>query len=149
MYIAKYQIWLVIFAFLFSWSPLVIELIGINGNYLYLIPLAVYLLINYKTIKIEPYLLLLSLFLVISSVIPALYYEAFRYILIPIYILMAVLIMSVLTMSDIGRMVSKVTSILLLFEILAIISFVFYFYGLANEPLFCIENEDSHYADFR
>ena len=137
------HLWLIIFIFIFSLSPLLSELIKIPGNYLYLFPLFLFILINYKSINIDQNLLMTILFVIAFAFVPAIYYEAPRYLLVPIYILMAIPAIVVIRAKDWLYLISKISSIFFLFEILAIISFLVYFFSILSEPFFCMENEDT------
>ena len=136
------NLWLIIFAIIFSVSPLLINIINIPGNYLYLFPLALFLLVNYKSIIFDLGLIFIALIIILFSFFPAIYYGAFRYLLIPIYIIITFPIIMIVQTKDWVYIISRVTNIIIILEILAIISLIYVFLFDAS-PLFCIANEDT------
>lgn len=136
------HLWLIIVAFILSLSPLVSNITNIPGNYLYLISLVLFILANVKSIRSHTNLVFIGLIFVTLASVPALYYGVIKYFLIPTYILIALPIMTILKYQDWINLITKITTILLFFEILAIVSFMLYFFEVLTEHMFCILNQD-------
>ncbi|MBC8147724.1 MAG: hypothetical protein H8E98_07035, partial [Bacteroidetes bacterium] len=117
-------LWLIVFIFIFPLSPIISDLISIPGNYLYLFPLALFIFKNHKLINFDLALIIMMLIIIMFAFIPAIYYEAPKYLLVPIYMLIFFPVMTIIKTEDWRYIISKVSLILIFFEILAIISFL-------------------------
>lgn len=136
------HLWLVIFAFIFPVSPLIINITSVQGNYLYLFPLALFIIVNHKSIIIDFSLVFIALIIILFSFFPAIHFGAFKYLLIPIYLLITFPVIMIIKTKDWFYIISKISNILIIFEIIALISFLYIFFFDIYTASFCIENED-------
>jgi hypothetical protein len=136
------HLWLIIFVFIFSLSPLLINITSVQGNYLYLFPLALFIIVNHKSIIIDLSLVFIALIIILFSFFPSIYFGAFRYLLIPIYFLITFPVIMIIKTKDWFYIISKISNILIIFEIIALISFLYIFFFDIYSASFCIENED-------
>ena len=102
------HLWLIIVAFILSLSPLVFNITNIQGNYVYLISLVLFILANVRSIHLNRHLVLTGLIFVLFATIPALYYQAIKYLFIPTYILIALPIMTILKYQDWINLITKI-----------------------------------------
>ena len=135
-----------VFVLLFSWSPLTQNILGFQGNYLYLFFIFVFIALGHNKFAFTSAVPPIFIFLLLIGFLPAIYYGAPKYVLVPIYFIAAYVAIVSLSYYDLLEVVVLSTNILLLMLLLSLLSFVLFYIDVLNEPFLCIVNEDGRDA---
>lgn len=135
-----------VLAVFISLSPLLCGFLGVNGNLIYIVLLTLSSLLLWNVKNTPVSVLLFILILLLSSVCFSLYWQDFRLVIFPLYLIISVFSFASLVQSPIvlGRFIEYVSLFTLLVVIGAVIGFIYGFVG--GTPILEIQNPDGRTA---
>ena len=136
LYIASF----LVFATLVSFSAVVHGYSPIKGNVIFFLSVAAILFAKSAWRGIEERYLFVSLCLLLFAVVPMLYWQQPRFLLVPSYFILSLIVVSVLQRDDYEAYVNLTTQIVIVMLIGSIIGVVYAYFG--GEPLLEFPNED-------